>query len=223
MWCGSDITGVWQSMRVCAKEQLSVWKPWLWTRRTAESHHELVEEVQVCRWLPSVSVKAAHFERTLSDEQDKAAGQETQQGEWHIDEQLQDERGEGQAAPEQLKHYCCHHAQAKSGDEVDGGVDRSRRGGGFKHGPVFLFGTAAPSSQWCSGSWRGEHAATPASIYESLLVRLQSCSFGPPARPQRSVYSVHSCIPSTTTLSPRSGIPALTSPPRLTALCFPRS
>lgn len=63
------------------------------------SHHELAEEVQPCTRLPPTPVEAADFQRALADEQDEAAGQETQQGEGQVDEELQEEGCEGQASP----------------------------------------------------------------------------------------------------------------------------
>lgn len=115
------------------------------------SYHKLVEEVQPCYAQPSVSVKAADFDRTFPDQQNKASSQETQQGEGNIDKQLQEERGESQATPSQLKDNRCHHAQAESRDEPERGV--AGGGWGGRHEPLFSSGAAAaPSSLWCSGS-----------------------------------------------------------------------
>lgn len=122
--------------------------------RLPGSYHQLVEELQPCSRLPPAPVEAADFERTLPDQQNNTPSQEAQQGEGHIDEQLEEEGGERQASPCQLKHYRRHHAQAECRDEPERGAER-RRGEGGRHGPLFPFsssGAATPSSQWCNGS-----------------------------------------------------------------------
>lgn len=52
---------------------------------------------------------------------------------------------------------------------------------------------------------------------------LKRRSAGLHAKSQREVYCVHSCIPSPTTLSPKRGIPALTSPHQTHAAMFPHA
>lgn len=52
---------------------------------------------------------------------------------------------------------------------------------------------------------------------------LKPRSAGLHAKSQREVYCVHSCIPSPTKLSPKRGIPALTSPHQTHAAMFPHA
>lgn len=131
---------------------------------------------------PPVPFKAANLERTLSDQQDKASCQETQECKGRVDEEFQEKGGDAHTSPGQLKGQGCHHTQAEGWDHPE---ITSSGGGGGETG-VFFTGSATPTGP--RGDDGRVHAARPPSRHGLLLivllvqVRLARCSDCEPSR-----------------------------------------